>query len=135
MYSREDFYENGILMKYIEVRYDEKADYRQIITHSYCPYRNKSGTIEHATFTSRWEDNRGNYETFAWDEAKNGVVRIDSYAALYVDGKRYFDRASYLKAYQTKHAVRIMEEFLLGDHIIKSDKLKSILYGGVEGHT
>jgi hypothetical protein len=98
--TREDFYENGILKRYILTRYTEAHDYRCIETHDYCPYRNKSGSIEHSTFTSKWEDNRGNSETFVWNVEKNGVDTINSYASMHVNGTRYYDMKSYKQALQ-----------------------------------
>jgi hypothetical protein len=94
----EKFYnDEGVLIKYILTRYTEAHDYLVIETHDYCPYRTKAG-IEDSTFTSKWEDNRGNWETFAWNVEKNGVDTINSYASMHVNGVRYYDMKSYKEA-------------------------------------
>lgn len=108
---REDFLDDdGILVKYIIVRYPEKSDYRCMETHSYCKYRTKNG-FEHSTFTSRWENNLGQFETFRWNEDKNGVDVVDSPIRLYLNGTKYQTVKEYKQALE-----------------------KSMLRTGVEGH-
>lgn len=96
--TREYFYAGEILTGYIVTRYVESADYRCVETHSYCPYRNKSGKIEHSTFTSKWENNRGQFETFRWNVEKNEVETVDSPIRLYLNGTKFQTNEEYQEA-------------------------------------